>query len=208
MKLNIAIAALFGCAAVAGNANNVNNAASVTAESIATGRVGDKMYLSMVLNLDSLEIESNRRIIFTPLLIGSNLADTVSFSEVMVNGRRQHIAFERGNGGFAGTEVRRMNNTAQRLTYSDSVPYEEWMEYATLYLANDLCGCGNVLDRGRNELAVIDMRPAPEPEFEALTCFVSPEVEAVKTRSERGSAFIDFVVNRTEIKPDYRGNMA
>ena len=208
MKLNIAIAALFGCAAVSGNANNVNNAASVTAESIATGRVGDKMYLSMVLNLDSLEIESNRRIIFTPLLIGSNLADTVSFSEVMVNGRRQHIAFERGNGGFAGTEVRRMNNTAQRLTYSDFVPYEEWMEYATLYLANDLCGCGNVLDRGRNELAVIDMRPAPEPEFEALTCFVSPEVEAVKTRSERGSAFIDFVVNRTEIKPDYRGNMA
>ena len=29
----------------------------------------------------------------------------------------------------------------------------------------------------------------------------NPEVEAVKTRSERGSAFIDFVVNRTEIKP-------
>ncbi len=69
------------------------------------------------------------------------------------------------------------------------------MEFATLYLANDLCGCGDVLDRGRNELAVIDMRQAPESEFEALTCFVTPEVEAVKTRSERGSAFIDFVVN-------------
>ncbi len=208
MKFKIAIAALFGCAAFFGNASNVNDAALVTAESIAAGRVGDKMYLSMVLNLDSLDVESNRRIVFTPILIGSNPADTVSFSEVMVNGRRQHIAYQRGSGGFSGIEVRRINNTEQRLTYSDAVPYEEWMEFATLYLANDLCGCGDVLDRGRNELAVIDMRQAPEPEFEALTCFVTPEVEAVKTRSERGSAFIDFVVNRTEIKPDYRGNIA
>ena len=95
MKFKIAIAALFGCAAFFGNASNVNDAASVTAESIAAGRVGDKMYLSMVLNLDSLDVESNRRIVFTPILIGSNPADTVSFSEVMVNGRRQHIAYQR-----------------------------------------------------------------------------------------------------------------
>ncbi len=47
MKFKIAIAALFGCAAFFGNASNVNDAASVTAESIAAGRVGDKMYLSM-----------------------------------------------------------------------------------------------------------------------------------------------------------------
>ena len=66
----------------------------------------------------------------------------------MVNGRRQHIAYQRGSGGFSGIEVRRINNTEQRITYSDAVPYEEWMEFATLYLANDLCGCGDVLDRG------------------------------------------------------------
>lgn len=206
MKRNIAMAALVSCVATFAHTGTMNNADAVRALRIDTGKVGDRMHLQMVLDFDSLNIESNRRIIFTPLLIGENPTDTVTFSEVMVNGRRQHISYERTPGGFAGTELRRVNGTSQQLSYSDAVPYEEWMQYATLYLVNDLCGCGDVLDRGRQELAVIDHRPAPEPVFQPLTCFVTPAVEAVKMRSERGSAFIDFVVNRTEIRPDYRNN--
>ena len=94
MKRNIAMAALVSCAATFAHTGTMNNADAVRALRIDTGKVGDRMHLQMVLDFDSLNIESNRRIIFTPLLIGENAADTVTFSEVMVNGRRQHISYE------------------------------------------------------------------------------------------------------------------
>ena len=42
--------------------------------------------------------------------------------------------------------------------------------------------------------------------FAPVFAFITPEVELVKSREVRGSAYIDFPVNRTEIRPDYRRN--
>ena len=59
MKFKIAIAALFGCAAF--SAMPARQRCRLGNSRIHSGgRVGDKMYLSMVLNLDSLDVESNR----------------------------------------------------------------------------------------------------------------------------------------------------
>lgn len=41
-----------------------------------------------------------------------------------------------------------------------------------------------------------------------LASYVVPEVEDVKRRSESGSAYLDFVVNRSEILHDFRNNAA
>lgn len=38
--------------------------------------------------------------------------------------------------------------------------------------------------------------------------YITPKAEAEKTRQLSGRAFIDFVVNKTDIRPDYRGNAA
>uniref|UniRef100_S0DF02 DUF3575 domain-containing protein n=1 Tax=termite gut metagenome TaxID=433724 RepID=S0DF02_9ZZZZ len=58
--------------------------------------------------------------------------------------------------------------------------------------------------------AVEPVAPAPvvvrEPKF-AIT-FITPEVEAVKARSESGKAYLDFVVGRWEIVPGFRNNSA
>ncbi len=201
MKSSIILAAMLASAALHGHAYE----GSVRADSIETGVVGDRFHLMMVMRLDSVEIESNRRVIYTPVLVGENPSDTVTFDEVMLTGRRQHILYTRDSDGFEGTEVYRLNGRPQIVTYSSWVSYQPWMDYATLYLTDDLCGCGNILDRGRDLLTVIDRRPA-EPVFTPLTCFITPEVEATKARSESGSAFIDFRVNRTEIRTDYRRN--
>lgn len=66
MKRNIVIAALMSCAATTAYSAIVNNADAVRALRIDTGKVGDRMHLQMVLDFDSLNIESNRRIISLP----------------------------------------------------------------------------------------------------------------------------------------------
>ena len=43
-----------------------------------------------------------------------------------------------------------------------------------------------------------------EPVF--LASFITPEVEAVKSRTEVGRAYLDFVVNRSDILPNFRNN--
>lgn len=66
----------------------------------------------------------------------------------------------------------------------------------------DECGCGwEALKNDRNTLFPIQLDQAPRP----LMAYVAPPVE-VKNRAKEGSAFLDFPVNRTEIRPDYRQN--
>ncbi len=53
--------------------------------------------------------------------------------------------------------------------------------------------------------------PQPQPVVEVYrpilaAGFVTPEVEAVKARSESGKAFLDFAVGRSEIVPGFRNN--
>ncbi len=59
------------------------------------------------------------------------------------------------------------------------------------------------------EPPIVVAPPAPvvrpyEPILRAS--FITPEVEAVKARSESGSAYLDFVVGRWEIRTDFRNN--
>lgn len=50
--------------------------------------------------------------------------------------------------------------------------------------------------------------PAPKPIYQPTlrAGFITPEVEAVKVRSESGEAFLDFRVGRWEILTNFRGN--
>jgi len=69
-------------------------------------------------------------------------------------------------------------------------------------LAIDECGCGwEALKNDRSALFPIHLNRTPRP----LMAYVAPPVE-VKNRAKEGSAFLDFPVNRTEIRPDYRQN--
>ncbi len=64
------------------------------------------------------------------------------------------------------------------------------------------------------EEPVIVPIPVPDPEPVAIyspalaASIIIPEAEPVKSRSESGRAYIEFVVGRSEILPDFRGNAA
>lgn len=179
---------------LAGGKINVSN--------VDTKHVGDNMVLSLNMNLDSLKVRSNSRMVYTPVVRSGN--DSVELSPIVINGRNQQIKYYRDNGADqSGTDlvVRRDNGKAQTVSYTRSTAFQPWMDEATVSLREDECGCGDIDNQRSYDIATIDNGPKRPAQ-----CYIKPAVEARKERFEKGSAFIDFVVNKTDIRSTYRNN--
>ena len=169
-------------------------------DSLNISRGGGFVVLNMTLNLDSLDLPANTRLVYTPMLASS--AGRQPMPQIVINGRRQHIMFERGDrSGLAegATVVRRANGRAQSLPYRAAMPLGEELAEYDITIHEDLCGCGDSLD-GNNYL----LRRRRKP----LMAFVRPQAEALKERHIDKTAYIDFPVDRTELHPGYRRNPA
>lgn len=171
---------------------------SIKVEQVTVERTDDNLVLKMDLNMDSLDMRSNHRFVFTPAV--TNLADSVKMPQIIINGRNQDISFRRkGYKDYAADvmTVRRKNDTPQTVHYSAVVPYQEWMKNCNIEVAEDLCGCGDVLDQ--NVVQIHKLRTPYIP-------YLRPAAEARKERHEEGRAYIDFPVNKITLYPDYRNN--
>lgn len=164
---------------------------------------GGNMEVGYKFDLSGVRPASNERIILTPVLVGEG--DSIVLNPVVVNGRNAQIKYEREKKQrVAGAAVIRAGKD-DNMTWSgeESVTYQDWMQLSHLTIKEDLCGCGDLQSQAsRNVGDPFDNRPAPPAE----TTYLQPQVEATKARAEEGSAFVDFVVNKTDIRPDYRNN--
>lgn len=171
---------------------------TVTVENIKVENTNQTMVVDLDLNMDSLELKSNMRLVFTPII--RNNTEERQMPPIVVNGRKQDISYRRGgHKDFAAdaVAVRRKNNTDQTLHYSAVLPYEDWMKNSNVVVAEDLCGCGDVKEQNTVELKRLRTPLMP---------YMRPAAEAQKVRHEEGRAFIDFPVDKITLYPDYRNN--
>lgn len=70
------------------------------------------------------------------------------------------------------------------------------------YSVHSCCG-DQVAAPEPRDIAQFDMEPEI---FTADFVYIPPKVEAEKYREESGEAFVDFIVNKTDIRPSYRNN--
>lgn len=166
--------------------------------------------VEMIFDLDSLQLPSNRFLTLTPVI--SDGTDTLFLRPVIVSGRRQHIMYERERRKYPeyadAEELRFRPGKKQTVPYRVMVPYEKWMHGATLTVDEEWCGCGGYTQENR-ETDLMQLNLLPEVyRIKPLLAYVEPKAEAVKSRSEKGTAFLDFRVNRTNIDSTYRGNPA
>lgn len=172
---------------------------SIVVENKKVEQTDHNLVVDLTLNMDSLHLRSNQRLVFTPI-VRSTGGQERTMPQIIVNGRKQDISYKR----YAHKDypddaqvVRRKNGTAQSYEYNAIVPYEEWMKNADVVIAEDLCGCGNVEEQGQT---VIQRLRTP------YMAYLRPKAEARKARTEEGRAFIDFPVDKTTLYPDYRNN--
>lgn len=168
-------------------------------KSFKVERSENNLFVSVRFDLASVRLKSDREITYVPaLMYGDSYKE---LPRVVVAGRNRYIQNLR-HGKLPDDAI--LCRPGRELDYSVVVPYEFWMETATLLLLEDECGCGfRPVSFRKVELAVLDLAPK---EFSPSYVFITPAAETVKIREVRGSAYIDFPINSVEINPDYRNN--
>ena len=169
------------------------------------------MTVDMSMDLGSFDLGGNRVAVFAPAIV--NGTDTLVLQPVGLYSRTRWYQYLRAGeqpvGGEGETSIRWTERPAT-MDYSQTIPYEPWMNGSQLYLVRSDYGCCRTLVDYQIEpiLTGKDRYPTAyrdiiyEPQFR----YVRPVAEDVKTRELVGKAYIDFPVNRTELYPDYRKN--
>ena len=192
----IALSAL-ACLPVMSQTRMANRGIGVNGVSVT--RAGGNVVLDMTLNLDSLDLPTNPRLVYTPVL--KTKTGTVAMPEIVINGRRQQIMYERGDMKGDVDEralvVRRRNGKPQSVDYQGSAPLATSISDYDVEIQEDLCGCGDSIN-GETYLLKRTRKP--------LMAFVRPAAEARKERHIDKTAYIDFPVDRIELHADYRRN--
>lgn len=190
--------------ALAQNCQKVKLASDkIKVSNVQVAQQNNALSVSMDLNLDSLYLPSNLQLVYTPVF--KTRQGEIKMPEIVINGRRQQIMFERGVGkkqlnlSPEALVVRRTNKKVQTVNYSASIPLSGQVKNYDLNMHEDLCGCGN-MEEGND----FNLRHRRQPQ----AVFVRPAVEAVKVRHLDKRAYIDFPVNRIELHADYRRNPA
>lgn len=165
-------------------------------------RNGGYIAVDMTLYFSGLDVDANRAVLLTPRLV--NGTDSLDLPAIGIYSRRRYYFYVR-HGESMLTDSNELSYKASEkpdsLLYNKVIPYEEWMNGATLSLHRDDYGCCHTL------LAEQDGPLGRHiEEFFPTLVYVSPVAERVKSRSLEGSAYIDFPVNKTVIYPEYRRN--
>ncbi|MDE6118615.1 MAG: DUF3868 domain-containing protein [Muribaculaceae bacterium] len=165
------------------------------------------------LRLSEIRLGRDRETIFTPVVISVDGSESVSLPSIIVAGRNRWYWYLR-NGGLVtdSRRVYRAGQDQQHVTLSQTIPFEDWMGDCTVEMRESSGNCcatprpvPGPSEHGMIEMARISTaRPALLDEF----VFAPPVNAGPVIKELSGSAFITFVVNRTELKPDYMINRA
>lgn len=179
---------------------------TISVEANKLKQKGDSLLLIMNLDIPmkQIDLKSRKSLELIPLLKGSK--GSMAFPSVLVNGRNRNKVYKRkaALGNLKGENVPyavvRKGETSV-LHYVQQVPYENWMEDASLYLVEDLCGCAGANKGSARsqifsyvELEKIDVY-TPRPQL----AYIVPAAEQIKKRAEVKDVFLDFKVGSATI---------
>lgn len=162
---------------------------------------GQNIDVKMNMDYTKLPIKSNQELKVTPILRSG--ANYVALPQVIFAGRNRYFYHKR-NDDVACPLLR--NGKQALMDYQASVPFQSWMNNCELVMDYQFDGCcGSPVAQFNTPLSTVSFTP---PTYTAEFVYIPPVAEKVKIRNEKGTAYIDFVVNKTEIDPAYRRNSA
>lgn len=198
--MSFSAAASLSAQEIAGSQIRIDNQA-VSLSSDAQLQIG----MDVVIPADMF-LNTNSKLTLVPILSanGGNGAN-VQLPAIFVYGRVRQLVDQRTHNVPEGAFdiIRRDNDVPQTIHYNTRVPYEKWMNGSTLQMMATLQECADC--QKEEDLANLNPVMLEQYAVKPVISFVKPAAE-VKVRVEKGSAYIDFPVNKTNIYPDYRRN--
>lgn len=181
-----------------------NDAIGIT--DVSLWQQGESLYIDMQIDMRNLKVDNDRTLTLTPMLVSADR--NLVLPEIIINGRRRQKAYVRSMALNSDTELGVPSNKKEVLNYTQVIPYQPWMENASLTLEENLCGCG-----GHQE--VLAQEPIPNEistEIKRLSALhpilshIQLPADRLEVRSKQYEAHLEFPVNKSVILPDYMNN--
>ena len=188
----------------------------VSVKPIQLEQRGDFLHIDIDFIMNNVKVKTARGVDFIPQLVAPER--TYNLPIVSIKGGNEYMAYERRLAVMSAKERKsyvhpyvvekgnkRRNDTIQ---YRYILPYEAWMEDAKLVLQRDECGCGEstlmsvepLIDKVTLERILFPYVVAP------YLAYLQPVAEEVKRRDIQAECFLDFEVNKVNIRPEYMNN--
>lgn len=189
---------------------------NITIEPLRLEQRGEMLHVELNIILNNVKVKSAHGLDLIPQLVSST--QTMNLPRVAIKGKNEYLAYERTLAlmnekqkaaydlpYIVEKDYKRKSDT---IPYRYMLPYKPWMADARLDMQRDECGCGEialmdiepVMDKVTLEYIPVLYIPVPH------VAFVTPNVEEIKLREIQAECFLDFVVNKTDIRPDYMNN--
>lgn len=184
----------------------------VCIESQSLEKTENQAHLKIVFRLDSTYLKHMTWVSLTPA-IQLDTTREKRLHTMLVAGKRQQIVFDREGVDTVkyGTNYERIDRRVKKLDkqqvkWQETFDYEAWMDSAEVVVLMEDCGCGKVRDT--SDLAV---RPVSSPDPRGLALLIEAEhkeeaLDTLKMYELHGTAYINFVVDKWNIHPDYMRN--
>ncbi|MDL2213533.1 DUF3868 domain-containing protein [Bacteroides sp. OttesenSCG-928-J23] len=171
---------------------------------------GNSLTIRLDIVLDEVHVASQEMLVLTPVIQTKERAG-YHLAPAVIAGSKRYKVIERllayNNPVFEQKPqvlTKRKNQSSQTISLSYSIPFEEWLYGADLYVYGDASGCVSCGNTTNQDLIASNIVPPVFiPEYEVS--YMVPEAE-VKERSETFVARINYVVNRYELLPDFKNN--
>lgn len=199
MKIKFLLAALlFPFLASAGVQYNESD---LKVRNLQVEKVNQQINVRMDLDYTQVPIKTSQELTVTPVLRSGN--NEVEMPSVVFSGRQRY--YYRLRNDDTNVTLKRSGKDAV-MAYQASFPYQPWMNNSELIINYKVDGCcGAPKAAFFTPLQSVNFTP---PTYTAEYVYIPPKAEKVKIRQESGTAYIDFVVNKTNIDPAYRNNAA
>lgn len=219
IKNYILLAGLF-IISISATAQQKGYKGNMSVEPLQLEQKGDSLHIKLFFDVNGVRVDSRRSISLFPVLVASQIQ--IPLSEVMVKGRSDYKLHKRHLALMNKSERAKYELTApyaiikgykskdaKTIEYNKVIPYESWMANARMDIQEDLCGCGN--PPRTIAISTLINKVQPEAQIEPYQinptlAYVIPQLETIKHREMTGEAFLDFVVDKTDIRPNYMNN--
>ncbi len=179
-------------------------ASDITVTGLDARHDGSRLALDFNLDVSKMPTGQNIETRITPVVKSGN--DSVRLESITLAGRNRLIQAQRtGAINDAGNTYYR-SGKQKSFPYSSTTAWEPWMETADIDLVVENLGCcRSRMSLAERPMAKLNMGPREFGPAIGLQ-YITPVEERVKMRAARGEAYVDFVVNTVNIRPDYRNN--
>ena len=171
-----------------------------------------KVRVKIDMNMKDYSVGSEREIVYTPVLLACDGSDSLALQPITIAGRTRWYTYLR-NGFLDGGDAHIYRaGTKARAHYDEEFAFEPWMGASNLEMRAETANCCDKPERLQGpspagNIPVADIRTG-RPQLDVDFIFAPPVDAGPVVKSLQGSAFVTFVVNRTELKPTYMNNTA